>query len=222
MPTEIRAVMKHMDREEALIERLLRRTRTVAVVGASPQPTRYSHEVVSYLHQVGYDVIPIRPDRARVAGLPTYARLEDVAGPVDLVVIFRQRDVSAAHVAEALSKRAEAVWFPPGAWSPAAETEAKQHDLIVIADRCIIEDHRHLFGSDGEPRAGHPQKTGVHVRRRKRVIEDDRVHPEEEGYTAGGGGGHAAGGGVRAVLDEKKMVRGRPSPRSGSLKRRPP
>ena len=55
----------------------------------------------------------------------------------------------------------------------------------------------------------------VQVRRRKQTYEDNRMRPDAGGYVAGGGGGHVAGGGVRSVLDEKKMVKGKPSPRSG-------
>jgi predicted CoA-binding protein len=210
-----------MNREEALIARLLRSTRTIAVVGASPRPGRHSGEVVRYLHDVGYDVIPVRSDRAQVGGLPTYARLDEVAGPVDLVVIFRRPEAVLPHIREAVARRAEAVWFPPGAWTRDAEDEAREHDLTVVKERCIMEDHRHLFGPHGEPRAGHPPKTGVHLRRRKRTFEDNRLRPEDDGYVPGGGGGSTAGGGVRAVLDEKKMTKGRPSPRSGPFKPKP-
>jgi len=213
--------MKHMDRTEARIQRLLIRTRTVAIIGASTKPTRHSGEVARYLHEAGYDVIPVRPDRSAVGGLPTYAHLADAGGQVDLVVIFRRSDAVVAHVREAAARHAEAVWFPPGVWSREAEDEALQHDLLVIKDRCILEDHRHLFGHNGEPRSGHPQKTGVHVRRRNRTFEDNRVRPEDAGYVAEGGGGHSAGGGVRSVLDEKKMTKGRPSPRSGPFKHQP-
>jgi predicted CoA-binding protein len=207
-----------MDRAEAQVQRLFRRTRTIAVIGASPRPSRHSSEAVSYLHEAGYDVIPVRPDRATVAGLPTFARLDDFGGPVDLVVIFRRPDAGVAHVEEAARKRAEAVWFAPGAWSREAHDAAVRHGLAVVKDRCIIEEHRHLAGAHGEAGAGHPRKTGVHVRRRKPAFEDNRQRPEDEGYVADGGGGRSAGGGVRAVLDEKKMTRGKPSPRSGRLK----
>lgn len=157
---EQRGRMKHMDRVESQIESLLRRARTIAVIGASPRPDRHSHEAVRYLHTAGYDVIPVRPDRAEVGGLPTYARLDDAGGPVDLVIIFRRADAAPVHVREAADKRAEAVWLPPGAWSREADREARAHDLTVIKDRCIIQDHAHLFGAIGEPSAGHPRKTG--------------------------------------------------------------
>jgi len=106
--------MKHVTREETFMQALLRSSRTIAVIGASPHAERHSRDVVSYLHQSGYDVIPVRPDRASVEGLPTFASLEDFGGSVDLAVIFRRPDAVAAHIREAAAKHAYAVWLPPG------------------------------------------------------------------------------------------------------------
>jgi predicted CoA-binding protein len=159
--------MKHMNREEALIEGLLRKTRTIAVIGASPRPGRHSGEVVAYLHDVGYDVIPVRPDRMAVAELPTFARLSDVAGPIDLVVIFRRADAIPAHISEAAARRPMAVWLPPGTWSRAASEEAEKHVVLVVKERCILEEHRHLFGAIGEPTAGHLRRLAVPRRARR-------------------------------------------------------
>ncbi|MBI2833317.1 MAG: CoA-binding protein [Acidobacteria bacterium] len=74
--------MKHMTREEAVNRRVLQRARTLAIIGASSSPERHSHTVTAYLKTAGYDVIPIRPDGADVAGLRSCASLTDVAGPV--------------------------------------------------------------------------------------------------------------------------------------------
>ncbi len=208
--------MKHMTREEALNRRVLQRARTVALIGASPNPARHSHAVAMYLKTAGYDVIPVRPDGDQVAGLRTYASLGDVAGPIDVVVIFRRPEAAPAHIDEAASRDVEVVWLPPGVWSPAAETAAERHGLTLVKERCIAEEHRHV----SQP-AGHPRKWGVHVRRRKSTYEDNRRRPDDAGYVAGGGGGHAAGGGVRSIVSEKKMVKGTPSPRSGSFKPKP-
>lgn len=188
--------MKHMTREEALIQGLLRSARTVAVIGASPRPERHSHDVVSYLHRVGYDVIPVRPDRMAVERLPTFARLDDVAGTVDLAIIFRRPDAVVDHIREAAAKGAHAVWLPPGAWSRDAEEEARERDLAMVKERCIIEEHRRLASAVGEPGAGHPDTPGVHMGRRARASLTRAVN---RGYVA-------AGGGVRAALDEKKMT----------------
>lgn len=202
--------MRHITREEGVIEGLLRATRTIAVVGASARPTKHSHAVVSYLHHAGFDVIPVRPDRAPVAGLPTFASLDDFGASVDVVVIFRRPDAVVDHIRQAAAKRAEAVWLPPGTWSREAEEAARTSNLTLVKDRCIMEEHRHLTGATGEPNAGHPRKQGVHTRRRRRPVPEDQVSPPEPGYVEGGGGGHKAGGGKHSVLDEKKMTgRGR-------------
>lgn len=185
------------------------------MVGASPGPDRHSHTVTRYLAGEGYDVVPVRADRTEVAGLATYAALADVPGAVDLVVVYRTPSAVPAHIAEAAAKRVEVVWLPPGAWSPAADAAARRHGVTLVKDRCIMEEHRRLFG-----RSGHPRKWGVHLRRRKPTYEDNRVRHTASGYTPAGGGGHAAGGGGRSILDEKKMQAGAPSPRRGVSKPR--
>jgi hypothetical protein len=88
--------------------------------------------------------------------------------------------------------------------------------VLLIKDRCIEEEHRHMSKS-----GGHPKRLGVHLSRRRRTYEDNRKDLEVKGYTAAGGGGGKGGGGKRAVLDEKKMVCGRPSPRKGPRKHIP-
>jgi hypothetical protein len=133
---------------------------------------------------------------------------------LDLAVIFRRAAAAPGFVAEAASKRVEAVWLPPGVWTRQAKKQAREHDLLLIKDRCIEEDHRHM-----SKEGGYPARLGIHVSRRRRTYEDNRRNMEEEGYAAAGGGGRKGGGGKRSVLDEKKMVRGRPSPRQGPRKR---
>jgi predicted CoA-binding protein len=208
--------MKHMTREEAIHRHVLHRARTVAIIGASPSPERHSHSVATYLTSAGYDVIPIRPDGADVAGLRSYTSLADVPGAIDLVVMFRRPDAVPAHIDEAAARRVDAVWLQPGVWSEEADAAAHRHGLTLIKDVCIAEEHQHVSET-----SGHPTKWGVHVRRRKPTYEDNRRRPDDAGYVAGGGGGHTAGGGVRSIMREKKMVRGAPSRRRGSFKPKP-
>jgi len=208
--------MKHMTREETVRRHVLQRARTVAIIGASPNPERHSYTVASYLKSAGYDVIPIRPDGGDVAGVPTSSRLADVAGPVDIVVIFRRPEAVPSHIEEAAGKHVEAVWLQPGVWSLEAEQAAHRYGLTLVKEVCIAEEHRHV-----SQRSGHPGKWGVHVRQRKPTFEDNRRRPDDAGYVAKGGGGHVAGGGARSILDEKKMVKGAPSRRSGPFKPTP-
>lgn len=208
--------MKHMTRQEALEQRVLRRARTVAIIGASPSPERHSHTVATHLKTAGYDVIPIRPDGGDVAGLRVYSALAEVPGGVDLVVIFRRAAAVPEHIAEAAAKHVETVWLQPGVWSPGAEAAALRLGVTLIKDCCIAEVHRHVT-----QQSGHPGKWGVHVRRREPTYEDNRQRPEDSAYVAGGGGGPVGGGGVRSVLDEKKMVTGAPSRRRGAFRPKP-
>jgi predicted CoA-binding protein len=182
--------MRHLTRSKSVMRHVLQRARTIAIVGASPSPERHSHAVARYLAHEGYDVIPVRPDRSDVAGMAAYASVAEIPGAVDLVVLFRTPSAVPAHVEEAANKGVDAVWLPPGACSPAADAAARQHGLTLIKDCCVMEEHRQL-----SERSGHPEKWGVHVRRRKPAYQDNRVRPDDHGYTPGGGGGHVAGGG---------------------------
>jgi predicted CoA-binding protein len=202
--------MKHLTRQEMIIRRLLDRARTIAVVGASPRPERHSHAVFRYLRSVGYDVVPVRADRREVDGLPSYPTIEVIPGQVDLAVVFRRAEGAPAAIASAAAKRVEAAWLPPGVWSHDAEREAMQDGLLLIKDHCIERDHGHV-----SQQGGHPIRSGVWMSRRGRPHTDNRKRWSDTGYVEGGGGGHNAGGGKHTVLDEKKMARGRPSPRRG-------
>jgi predicted CoA-binding protein len=189
--------MKHMTRQEALIMQLLNRARIIAVVGASPRPERHSYTVFAYLHRVGYDVIPVRPDLQEVDGLKSYAQLSDIPVQLDLTVIYRRPDAVPPFVGESASKGVYAVWLPPGVWTPEAQEQARRHNVLLIKDRCIEEEHRHI-----SEESGHPQRIGVRLGRRGYTYEANQ-HDLEEGYAESGGGGHKGGGGKRSVLDEK-------------------
>lgn len=203
--------MKHLSREDIVVARLLRRARVIAVIGASPRHDRHSYTVFHHLRNAGYDVIPVRTDEQDVDGMKSYARLEDIAGPVDLVVIFRNAEAAPAHVAEAVQKGVMGIWMQPGSTSPALNA-VPLGNVELIRDRCVGEDVRLMLEV-----LGHPGKLGTNFNR-GRPHEDNRKHPEESGYTADGGGGGIGGGGARTRLDEKKMLAGKNSPRKGPFK----
>jgi hypothetical protein len=92
------SAMKHLTRSRSVIRHVLRRASTIAIIGASPSPERHSHAVARYLTHAGYDVIPVRPGHTGVAGLPTYARLADIPGAVDLVIVFRTPSAAFPHM----------------------------------------------------------------------------------------------------------------------------
>ena len=198
------ASMKHLTRAEVEIERLLRATRSVAVLGARARPDDPSVAVVEYLKAQGFDVFPVRPDGADVAGLTSWEKLGDVPGSLDLVLVL-SGGVDEATITDAAAKSARALWLAPGVPVGEAQIQAAAHGLLLVHDRDIVVEHRHT-----EQSAGRPRKLGVNVGARRRAVKETGKRDDATGYVAGGGGGSTGGGGGRAVLDEKKMVVGKP------------
>jgi predicted CoA-binding protein len=126
-------------------EQILREARTIAVVGASPNPMRASHGVMRYLMAAGYDVIPVRPlDCDDVLGVPCVATLADVDRPIDLVDVFRRPEHTPQHAREAVEAGARAFWLQLGIRSADAREIAKEGGLDYVEDLCTAVVHRNL------------------------------------------------------------------------------
>lgn len=129
-----------------IARRILDRSRTWAVVGASPRPARPSHGVMQTLLRQGYEVIPVTPNADEVLGLPTYPDLASIPDEVtiDVVDVFRRSEHAGAHVDEAIAVGARAVWLQLGVIDEEAAERARAAGLDVVMDRCpAIELRRH-------------------------------------------------------------------------------
>ncbi len=124
------------------IQQLLRTARTIAVVGLSDKPDRDSHRVAAYLQQHGYRIIPVNPAVAEVLGEKSYARLEDVPEPIDIVDIFRRPETVPPIVDSAIAVGAKAVWMQLGIAHNAAADKARAAGLQVVMNKCILIEHR--------------------------------------------------------------------------------
>ena len=120
------------------IEELLTATRTWAVVGASPDPSRDSHRVLRALMSWGFDVIPVNPTAGEVAGVPCIPSLDALPGPVDVVDVFRRSHEAGRHVDEAIAIGARGVWLQLGVVDVAAAGRARSSGLLVVMDRCPL------------------------------------------------------------------------------------
>jgi uncharacterized protein len=209
--------MRHLTRKDVAIERLLRTVRTIAIVGVSPRRGHASLEAFRYLRRFGFDVVPVRSDRAAVDGMTASASVAEIPGQVDLVLVYGAGARVGRILEEARGKRADAVWLAPGVTARGAEAQAEAHAMGLVAGRDIVAEHREAWRDQA---AGRPPKLGVHLRRRKPMYEDNRKRRSGGGFAEAGGGGRGGGGGGRATLDEKKMVRGKPSGRTGPMRRR--
>lgn len=132
--------MNHDHYDDAFIAGWLERVRTIAVVGASPNPARPSHGVARYLAGRGYKVFAVNPGQAGrdIAGLPTYARLADIPEPIDMVDVFRAPIYLPGVVTEALAMvpKPKLIWGQLGVRDDAAAALAEAAGVAVIMDRC--------------------------------------------------------------------------------------
>ena len=130
------------DRE---IRQLLETSKTIAVVGLSDKPDRDSYRVAEYLQQHGYHIIPVNPTVDQVLGEKSYASVNDIPEPVDIVDIFRKPEAVGPVVEEAIAAGAKAVWMQLGIVNEEAAQAAEAAGLQVVMDRCIKIEHGRLL-----------------------------------------------------------------------------
>jgi len=121
---------------------ILRKARTIAVVGLSGKRFRPSFGVTEYMQRNGYRIIPVNPHESEILGEHCYPDLDSVPGPVDIVDIFRRSEFVPEIVEAAIRKGARAIWMQEGVIHEAAAKRATQAGLVVIMDHCILKDHR--------------------------------------------------------------------------------
>ena len=123
---------------DAKIRGILHRVRSIAMVGASANPARPSHQVMRYLIGKGYRVIPVNPGLAgqELQGERVYATLRDIPGPVDMVDIFRAAAAVPGIVEEAIAIGAKVVWMQLGIRDDVAAAKAEAAGIDVIMNRC--------------------------------------------------------------------------------------
>jgi predicted CoA-binding protein len=128
--------------------RILREARTIAIVGASPEPHRSSHGVMRYLLDQGYRCIPVNPNCAEVLGVPAVASLAELEEPVDLVDVFRRPEFCPTHAREAVAAGARALWLQLGIVSPEARRIADEAGLDYVENACTAVVHSvHVRGT---------------------------------------------------------------------------
>ena len=126
-------------------EELLRESKTIALIGASPNPNRPSHGVMRYLLAQGYRVIPVRRlDCVVGLGVPCVSPLADIDEPIDLVDVFRREEAAPQHAREAVEAGAKAFWLQLDLHSPEARRIVTEAGLDYVEDECTAIVHRNL------------------------------------------------------------------------------
>ncbi|PPR09596.1 MAG: hypothetical protein CFH41_02297 [Alphaproteobacteria bacterium MarineAlpha11_Bin1] len=134
--------MNDFNYTDGLIRQILKRTSTIAMVGASGNWLRPSNFAMKYLQQKGYRVIPVNPisSGTDIHGETCYAELIDVPGPFEMVDIFRRSEEAGAFVDQAIDLKEEkgiqVIWMQLGVVDEDAADRARAAGLTVIMDRC--------------------------------------------------------------------------------------
>ncbi len=128
--------------DDDFLRGILKETKVIALVGASPKPERPSHGVMRFLQRKGYRVIPVNPglEGQVLNGEKVYRSLSDIpqaeTGAVDMVDIFRNSEAAAAPALEAIAIGAKTVWMQLDVINEPAAAKARAAGLKVVMDRC--------------------------------------------------------------------------------------
>ena len=127
---------------------LLKKVRTIAVVGLSNDPERPSYEVAAYLREQGYEIIPVNPNIEEWEGLKAYPSLSAIGRPVDMVDVFRRPEYVGDVVDDAIASGAGAVWMQLGVVNDEAAARAAAAGITVVVDRCAAIEHRRMIAAE--------------------------------------------------------------------------
>jgi len=125
------------------------RTKTIAVVGASTNPTKPAYGIPRYLKGEGFRIIPVNPNEKEVLGERSHSSLRDIDEPVDVVDVFRPAEEAPEIARQAAAIGAKVLWLQEGIHSDEAERIAREEGLTFVSNRCMGETHWILF-HDGD------------------------------------------------------------------------
>ncbi len=125
---------------------LLKRAKTIAVVGLSNSPLRPSHGVAAYMQTQGYRIIPVNPRIHGALGEKSYPSLLDVPEKIDIVNIFRRPEYVEEIVDQAIQLKVPTVWMQEQVINEKAAEKARRAGIFVVMDRCILQEHHARFG----------------------------------------------------------------------------
>ena len=127
------------------IGELLKRTRTIAVVGLSDSPLRPSYGVSAYMQSHGYKIIPVNPSIKGALGEKAVASLGEIEEKIDIVDVFRRSEYVPELVDEAIRLKVPAIWLQEDVIHAEAAEKARKAGIFVVMDKCILKEHRRRF-----------------------------------------------------------------------------
>ncbi len=126
---------------------ILRRYRTIAVVGLSSDEARDSHSVSKYMQAAGYRIVPVNPEETDVLGETAHPTVASIPAPPEIVNVFRRSEAIPGVVDDAIAAGAKVIWMQSGVVNEEAAAKAREAGLEVVMDRCIRTEHRRMAAS---------------------------------------------------------------------------
>jgi predicted CoA-binding protein len=127
-------------------------TKTIAVVGASADPTKAAHVIPRYLQSQGYRILPVNPRGGELFGERVFRSLAEIDVPVDVVDVFRPADEAPEIARQAIAVGAKVLWLQVGIESDEAQRLAEAAGLTVVMNRCMGATHAQLGLGPGPER----------------------------------------------------------------------
>ena len=140
--------MNHDNYDDKYIIKVLRDTKTVAMVGASANWNRPSFFAMKYMQQKGFRVIPVNPGISgqEILAEKVVANLDEIDDSIDMVDIFRNSEAAGAITDEAIKAGAKIVWMQLGVRNDEAAKRAEDAGLRVVMNRCPKIEYARLYG----------------------------------------------------------------------------
>lgn len=124
--------------DQAYLSDILRSVKSIAMVGASNDKTKFSYGVLRVLHETGYDMIPVNPNPnvTEIRGIPVYRSLKDIDRSVDMVEVFRPKEELYGITEQAIEIGAKVLWAQIDVYDDRAAKLAEDAGMKVVMDRC--------------------------------------------------------------------------------------
>jgi len=135
-----------MNEDINTLRRILKASKTIAVVGLSANWWRPSFFAAKYLQERGYRVVPVNPQYPEILGEKSYRSLREIPFKIDVVDCFRKSEEIPALADDAIAIGAKVLWMQLGVINQAAAEKAEAAGLEVVMDRCMKIEHGRLFG----------------------------------------------------------------------------
>ena len=138
----------HLIEDDEGVERVLKATRRIAVLGIKVEPVQPAHYVPAYAQRAGMEVVPVPvyyPEAKEILGEPVYRAVADIPGDVDMVNVFRRPSDIPKHLDDIIAKKPKTVWFQLGIRNDEAAERLAREGIDVVQDRCLMVEMKTLL-----------------------------------------------------------------------------